>query len=255
MRAPKIWITHLSVAPWLSAETWDVYLRQAETILGDRLIRLDHRDPVRRVADTRNSEGKFIVAFEEKQDSRWVAGKFAKSDVTFSIELHEDAVDRHGRPTTNNMTISFSQKTDIAKIKDLFEFGNSHLMSFYSYSDLQPVITGMGNSHQRLTPGFDIQRELPRIFWLTYFGPAYRRFFGLDRISDANKVRASHGGGITICLGESPSLLSNEREEAEHEFGAQSFAGHGVLKREGEFEPTLAGLRGPPKINLKGRTR
>lgn len=254
MRPPKIWITHLSVAPWICAEIWDAYLKRAEEILGDRLIRLDHRDPVRRVADTRNREGKFIVGFEKNQDRRWLAGRFEKSEVTFSIDLHEDAVDRQGRSTTNSLTISLPQKTDGATIKELFEFGNSHLMSFYAYSDLQPVITGKGNRHQRLTPGLDIQRELPGIFWLTYFGPAYTKFFGADRISSPKEIRALDGGGVTICLGDSPGLLSTEREQAEHELGARSFAGHGGMKREGEFALTLAALGGQPKVNLKGKT-
>ena len=87
MKLPKIWITHLSVAPWTSAETWDSYLQQAETILRDRLIRLDHRDPVRRVADTRNNEGEFIVAFESHHDRRWVSGRFEKSGGNLQHQL------------------------------------------------------------------------------------------------------------------------------------------------------------------------
>jgi hypothetical protein len=41
----------------------------------------------------------------------------------------------------------------------------------------------------------------------------------------------------------SPDLLTCEREQAENDLGPQSFAGHGLLKREGEFALTLAALR------------
>ncbi|QND59587.1 hypothetical protein [Mesorhizobium huakuii] len=244
MKAPRIWITHLSVAPWTSAQTWDTYLRRAETTLGDRLIRLDHRDPVRRVADSRNGEGEFIVEFEKNHNSRWVAGKFEKSGVTLNIHFHKGPFDQYARPTHNSITLVLPQKTDRSTIRDLFALGNSHLTPFYSYSDLQPVMTEKGNRHQRLTPGFDIERELVGVFWLTYFGPAYTRFFGAERLLDLYGTQMSDNGGVTLCLGEAPGLLTTEREQAERDLGAQSFAGHGVLKRQGEFALTLAALRG-----------
>ena len=81
---------------------------------------------------------------------------------------------------------------------------------------------------------------------MTYFGPAYTQFFGAERLLGLKQAQIQEGGGATICLGASPGLLISEREQAENELGPQSFAGHGLLKREGEFALTLAALRGEP---------
>jgi len=233
----------MSVAPWTSAESWDIYLRTVEHILDDRLVRLDDRDPVRRPADTASSQGKFIVDFEKSHDRRWVSGKFEKSKVTFSIDTYREPVDAYGQPTRNHMTVILPQETDLGKIKELFDFGNAHVSPFYSYADLQPIITEKGKRHQRLTSGFDIERELPGVFWLTFFGPAYTQFFGTERLSSLTQAQMLDGGGTTIRLGASPGLLTFEREQAENGVGPQSFAGHGLLKQEGEFALTLAALR------------
>lgn len=243
MKAPQIWISHFSVASWTVAEAWDIYFRTAERILDDRLTKLDHRDPVRRTADTQNHEGKFVVEFEKNHSSRWVAGKFERSKIWFSVNFYTGTTDQYARETYNHLTIRIPQKTDSSKIYNLFEFGNSHLKAFYSYSDLQPVITEKGKLHQRSTSGFDIERELVGVFWLTYFGPAYSDFFGRERMLGLRGAIIGSNGDASICLGKAPSFLTSEREQAEQHLGARSFAGHGILKRPGEFVLTLADLR------------
>ncbi len=243
MTAPKIWISHFSVASWTVAEAWDTYFRTAERILGDRLTKLDHRDPVRRTADTQNHEGNFVVEFEKNHVSRSVAGKFERSKVWFSVNFYTGPTDQYGRETYNYITIHLPQNTDLSTIFNLFEFGNSHLKAFYSYSDLQPVITEKGKLHQRSTSGFDIERELVGVFWLTYFGPAYGDFFGRERMLGFKGAIIGSNGDASICLGKAPSFLTSEREQAEQHLGAKSFAGHGILKRPGEFALTIADLR------------
>jgi hypothetical protein len=230
----ELWIKHRSVARWLDAELWDRYLRALEEALEDRLAKLDTNDPMRRKADTAKSEGAFAVAFKPREDSRWLFGAFEKSGVQIEIR-HFKALGAWD----NSISLTFPERMtfgpDLRRVRRAFEVGNQLMQPFYAMADLKEVICLKKPS----TPSLDISRELLGVFWLTYFGPAYRSFFG-DKLDDVPGLVIDEDGGATVQLGESPAqVTATAREDVIEQLGSASFANGGPPKERGQFALTL----------------
>lgn len=243
MSEGELWITHYSVRSWGSAGEWDDYLRGVESLLEDRLIKLDVTDPIRRKADVGSGEGKFIVEFGQKEESRWLWGRFEKTKIEINIEHSKSPVDSFGRHTKNQITFYIPERMtfgpDVRRVIELFHLGNESFGAFYAYADFKKVICAKKPS----TPSLDISRELLGVFWLTYFGPAYCSFFGRDRLLQMEQATDGPADGITLQLAESPGQVpDNSRCTLEREIAPESFAGSGGLKERGEHALTLAQL-------------
>lgn len=245
MSKKKLWMMHMSMQQWNDAAAWDDYLRIVESVLGDRLVKLDHNDPVRRNADTTHGEGEFITQFKPKEDSRWLYGKFEKTKVEVEIQHYKNSVDSFGRLRDNSITFYIPERMtsdpdDVRRLIELFRLTNERLGAFYSLADFLDVISTKKSS----TGGaLDISRELLGIFWLTYFGPHYCDFFGRERLGMLEQASAGPDGGITFQLAETPGqVLDGECLTLEKTIGAESFAGTGGPKTMGQHALTLLQL-------------
>ena len=191
MSKKELWMMHMSMQQWNDAAAWDDYLRAVESILGDRLVKLDANDPIRRKADTTQGEGEFITQFKPKEDSRWLWGKFEKTKVEVQIQHYKNSTDSFGRLRDNSITFYVSERMtfgpDVRRVLELFRFTNERLGAFYALADFQSVISATKPS----TGGsLDISRELLGVFWLTYFGRHYCDFFGRERLGSLDQTRS-----------------------------------------------------------------
>jgi len=242
MHASDVWFSHSSMKPWMSAEVWDTYLRGIEEILGDRIAKLDSNDPARRKADTKAGEGAFVINFGEREDSRWVIGRFEKTKIEFEVRHMKTGLDSFGRLCHNSLKFFIPHRMsfgpDAEKLVRLFEFTNQQLGSFFAYADFKDVIC----SKKPSTPSLDISRELLGVFWLTRFGPAYRSYFG-GKLDGVPGLKADPDGGVTLRLGETASQVpATKREEVIEQLGSASFAKGGPPKEPGQFALTLQQL-------------
>lgn len=238
----KIVIMHHSVHDWTNPDMWDRYLRAIETILDDRIVRLDERDPIRRKADTLAGEGSYIGTIPERLSDRQVWGRFDKTKTLLSIDHYRDNRDYFGRWATNHSYISISRSSVAAQIgatgPALFAAGNELLKPFYSSMDISEIANG-----GRFMNGFNPARELPGVYWLTYFGPAYVDFFGKDRLLQLPEATEDAAGGITLRLSERPSEIRSPRgPEIEEFLGEMSFARHGQTKSERYRVPFISSV-------------
>ncbi len=241
MNDGDVWITFYSINLWDSPQRWDRFLIGLESILGDRLAKLDQNDPVRRNADTKQGEGSYVVQFGEREDSRWVFGKFAKTKVEMEIWHYRTGQDSFGRICENMLTLHVPEKlaNSSSVLVQLFQFGNEQLAPFYAYADRKDVIC----SKKPSTPSLDISRELLGVFWLTFFGAPYGAFFGRQRLLELAEASEGPVDGITIQLATSPDQVSGQtRNRLEQELGSQSFAGSGGSKERGQYVLTLSQL-------------
>lgn len=238
----ELWIKHFSVADWFDAELWNRYLRALEDATGDRLIKLDINDPMRREADTKKSEGDFVTAFKSREDSRWLFGKFERSGASLVITYYKTGLDSLGRRRANSITLTFPESMtfgpEIAKVRRAFDVGNQLMSPFYAIADLKDVIC----ERKPCTPSLDISRELLGVFWLTYFGSAYRCFFG-EKLDGIRGLEVVPNDGVTLQLGETPSQVAvSEREYIIQRLGSDSFANGGPTKERGHFVLTIQQL-------------
>jgi hypothetical protein len=238
-----IWITHYSLTSWNSESAWDAYLQAIEAVLGDRLLKLDDTDPVRRSSDTKNGEGSFVVQFGEHEASRWIRGKFKKTKIEIEIKHYKSGQDSFGRKRENRLSFYIPERmafgTDRHRLIELFRLGNEQLGAFYAYADFKGVVC----SKRPSTPSLDISCELLGIFWLTYFGPRYCDFFTLSRLLNLHGATAESTGGVTLQLAETPDQVGLEnRGIIEGELGELSFAGYGTVKQPGQYALTLTDL-------------
>jgi len=242
MSASDVWISHLSMKPWMSAELWDIYLREIEQVLGDRIGKLDSNDPSRRKADTKAGEGAFVINFGEREDSRWVIGQFEKTKVRFEVRHMKTGLDSFGRLCHNSMKFFVPNRMsfgpDAEKLVWLFKLTNEHLGSFFAYADFKDIIC----SRKPSTPSLDVSRELLGVFWLTHFGPAYRAFFG-DQLEGLPGLEIDRHGGAMLRLAETPAQVpASTRGEIIERLGSASFANGGPPKEQGQFALTLRQL-------------
>jgi len=243
MSTSKLWISHLSVRRWTDHAAWDDYLRAVQAVLGDRLVKLDVNDPARRKANVASGEGQFVTQFGEREDSRWLWGKFEKTKIEFEINHYKAGTDSFGRLRENEITFYVPERMtfgpDARRLVELFRLGNERLEAFYAYADFKDVICGKKPS----TPSLDISRELLGVFWLTFFGPRYCDFFGREQLLRLGQASEGPGNGITLQLAETAAqVLGDDRVGIEQKIAPESFAGTGKAKASGQHALTLAQL-------------
>ncbi len=238
-----IWTTHISINTWMSSKVWDSYFCEIEYILGDKIIKLDSKDPVCRKADIQSGEGDFVVDFGKNEDSRWIFGKFDKTKIEFQIHHFNSGLDSFGRPCCNRIKFYIphlmSSVPDIEKITKLFTFTNIRLGSFFAYADYKEVIC----SRKPCTPSLDVTRELLGVFWLTHFGPAYKSFFGV-KLEGVPRLEFDPDGGVTLQLAKTPGQVDvTARQDLIERLGSDSFANGGPVKERGKYVLTLEQLK------------
>jgi len=243
MSAGELWISHLSVRRWNDPAAWDEYLRAVQVVLDDRLVKLDVNDPARRKANVASGEGQFITRFGEREDSRWLWGKFEKTKVEFGINHYKAGTDSFGRLRENLITFYIPERKtsgpDCQRLIELFRLGNESLQAFYAYGDFKSAICEKRPS----TPSLDISRELLGVFWLTFFGPQYCAFFGRERLLCLEQASEGPGKGITLQLAETAGRIPDgDRVRIEQEIAPESFAGTGGTKAIGQHVLTLSQL-------------
>jgi hypothetical protein len=195
-------------------------------------------DPARRKANTATGEGSFVTQFKAREDSRWVFGSFERSGVTAQIR-HFKALGIWENSIGFTAPEAFSFGPDVERLVGLFNLTNERLRAFYAYADLKDIICAKKPS----TPSLDISRELLGVFWLTYFGEQYCRFFGRDKVTTLSAASPGPGNGVTLRLAPSAAQTSDGlRQRLEGVLGAESFAGNGGVKARGQFAMTLAQL-------------
>lgn len=249
----EIWMTHSSVKSWNSSAEWDDYLRAVESVLNDRLAKLDANDPVRRKADTTRGEGHFITQFGPKEDSRWILGRFEKTKVVVEIQLYKHGRDSFGERRDNTIAFYIPDKvcdrSNMEKLVELFRLTNERHGIFYAAADLKGVYCSKKASPPSLG-ALNIASELPGVFWLTYFGPQYCEFFGRDRLVSLERTSEGPDGGMTLRLAETPERVPEGlRRMLERRLGVETFAGAGEVlleKPEGRYALTLEQLASGP---------
>lgn len=246
---PDVWMTINSVQNWTDAALWNDFLKGFESLMGDKIAKLDDKDPVRRKADTRNDEGSFVINFGTKEDSRWICGKFSRSKVEFEIQIYKAGVDSFGRPRENKFKAfiphAMSFGPDAGKLVAVFRYAVERLGAFYAYADLKDGIC----SKKPCTPSLDISRELLGVFWLTYFGPSYCDFFQRKILLNQSEATDGPLQGITLQLAETPGQVTTERRSAiQASLGKHSFAGSGIEKLPGQYALTLENLSSDPLV-------
>ena len=248
-KATELWMSHLSVSHWNNAEAWDNYLRTVESLLGDRLAKLDVNDPPKRKADVAHGEGGYVTQYGPKEDSRWLFGKFEKSGIMLQIRQQKDQTDSFGRLSDNSIDfwIPQDQATRIGtdRLAELFRLNNERWSAFYAYADLKEVICAKKPSPPSLG-SLDVSRELLGVFWLTFFGFQYCEYFGRERVAKLDRASDGPSGGITLRLAETPNgVAKNQRDLMERAIAIHSFAGSGQHKERGQYALTLEQLVSP----------
>ena len=104
--------------------------------MGDRLVKLDTNDPIRRRADTLKSEGDFMVAFKAKEDSRWLFGSFERTKVQLEIR-HFKTLGTWENSITVKLPGGMTAVADISRVLRAFDLGNQLMRPFYSLADLK----------------------------------------------------------------------------------------------------------------------
>lgn len=246
------WMGHHSVQSWNDAALWDDYLRAVESILNDRLAKLDANDPARRKADTARGEGHFVTQFGAKEDGRWLLGRFEKTKIWFVMQHYKNGRDSFGRRRDNTITFHFPEKahaSGVEKLVELFHLTNERLGIFYAAADSEEVYCAKKASPPSLG-ALNIASELLGVFWLTYFGPNYCEFFGQERFAALEQVSGGPASGMTLQLAETPGQVPEGlRRMLERRLGAESFAGIGDVsleKPEGRYALTLEQLAAIP---------
>jgi hypothetical protein len=236
----EIWMQHFSARSWNCSNLWDDYLCKMETLLDDRLIRLDDKDPVRRKVPSAEGAGTFFTQFGERDDSRWIAGRLDKSRINFEATLYKTGFDSFGRRRFNSLNIcipsGFALESNSSKLAQLFDQTNQSLECFYGFADEKSVVSAKKPSG---TLSIDLNRELPGCFWITHFGQEYSAYFGAERLTSLKDAIVGPGAGTTIKLGKHPrDTKARERDELEQALGPNSFAsteGSHVVKEAGQF--------------------
>jgi len=216
----EIWIDHLSIDGWQEPGVWTDYLEQAQTILGATLTHLDANDPVKRKVALLKDAGEYVCAFNPREDSRWVFGKFDAIGVELSIHHHRQ-LGHSPNSLKWHVPLSFIDTPEsFARLKALFDLGNQTFKPFYAYGDDVTHI----KSKKKLSGAVDIQAELLGVYWMTYFNAAYVTFFGEDKFNEFPGVRYGDDGSVMTLLGDSPKSVSKElRERLASALGSQSF--------------------------------
>ena len=120
-------------------------------------------------------------------------GSFERSGVTAQIR-HFKALGIWENSIGFTAPEAFSFGPDVERLVGLFNLTNERLRAFYAYADLKDIICAKKPS----TPSLDISRELLGVFWLTYFGEQYCRFFGRDKVTTLSAASPGPGNGCLL---------------------------------------------------------
>jgi hypothetical protein len=244
-----IWMECCAMAQWTDASAWDSYLRSVEHLFGDRLAKLDANDPARRKANAPLGEGKFVVDFGPKDDSRWLLGKFERTRIELQIRHYKNGRDSFGRLRDNSITFHIPEKAHreigADKLVEIFRMTTERWKAFYAFADLREIYCSKKASPPSIG-ALNVSSELPGVFWLTYFGRHYVAFIGRERLDALEHASNGPAGGRTLRLAESAMDVPNGlRAMLEHSLGTESFAGTGevtIEKPEGKYALTLEQL-------------
>lgn len=237
-------ISVLSKSDWSSADFWNTYLGNLQLILSDKLSKLDNRDPVKRASNSVITDGEFISKANKSDNRNWIYGKFKKSRIEIQINWSVNPVDEYGRSKYNYLEIYIPMKlpNDLSylKITELFKYTNLHLQGFYGYGGLSENFRNIKDNSRRL----DFDRELPGIFWLTYFNKQYVDFFKLKEKLDGYKFEENDAGGITVILSHSPiELEEQDCRKLEEHICSRSFFRNSEFNQIGEYVIPLENIK------------
>lgn len=237
----ELWMAHHSICSWQEPSRWTGYFEEAQRLLGSPLTHLDVNDPVKRKVASRADAGNFVCAFKAREDSRWLFGEFRDLRIDFSIQ-HYRKLGHWANTMKWHVPQVFLEKSENLRcLKKLFDLGNQTFKPFYGYSDDAAQVA----SKKKPSGAVDLRAELLGVFWLTYFNAAYVRFFGMDKFNGLSGVEHGSDGSITIVLGDSPQLVTDElRERVAVTLGKQSFVNPTDLldKSPGRFALTFEQL-------------
>ena len=219
-----------SYTPW-NAEVWEILLPQLETLVQTPLTRLDERDPARRKVDGSKGQGAYISGFRDRVSSVQPSGEFGKSGVWFMLKNR-----RWPSQIENSMSFFIPQiaatKLGLETVEAIFDALRRELSPFYQVCDVEVTV----NCRKPSLPYTVLHHsyELSGVYWLTYFGPKYRAFFGDERF-DGLPHEWTEDGGVKLKLGEDPwSLDDAKRRATERALGELTFASYGENKKEFE---------------------
>lgn len=241
--ATDLWMQVFSMQRWTDPGLWEDVLRTLEEVLGEPLERLDESDPIRRKAIGNAEDAAYIVSFGPKEDSRVILGKFKKTGVSLEVTIYKNGADTFGRLRDNVLRLVIPPRNagriSSDDLKHLFLELVNRLQPYYGYADRIENL----RDKRFAALSWDPSRELLGVFWLTYFGPAYSKFFTIEKMQSIDGfARVEHGA--ILELGESADTVDvGARETAESVLGALSFArSERVEKAPGEYAIQLQDL-------------
>jgi len=216
----EIWIHHFSASSWCEERLWIEFLSRAEDAIGARLTRIDDIDPPRKQPSSLADAAKVICRFGASENNRWVFGVLKKSRIEISIQ-HSKCLSDYPNILSWSMPASFAEVPENRKqIQDLFRVGNAILSPFYGYADRSDFVA----QKKKPSGSVDICSELVGVFWITYFGAPYVRFFGDSKFSALANAVFDQSRGVTVTLGESPETVPVElRDRIAAGLDARSF--------------------------------
>ena len=227
---PEIIISVKSYRPW-PAEVWERLFPQIETLIGTSLSLLDDRDPLRRKVDGGKGQGAYISTFRGKVSSNNLGGEFGKSKMRFMME-NERWPGRCENYVDFFVEGQSAKKIGLAALEGMFDTLITELTPFYLVADVKKIVFS-----RKASPPYTVLHhsyELSGVYWLTYFGPKYRSFFGDERFRGLPH-EWTEDGGVKLKLGEDPwSLDDAKRRAAEKALGELTFASYGENKKEFE---------------------
>ena len=220
----EIKATFCSVNNLLHADIWTSFLLDVEDCLDEKLSRLDVNDPIRKKVEDIDNVGCFICSIGQKEDSRWLFGKFGRSKVELSMSLYRDS-SRFCNSVSFYFPAKFLKNTEnLELVAKIFEIGNQHLKPFYSYAD---DLNQIAAKRKVTRMAVDLEVELGGMFWLTYLNNKYLDFFGntkLEKLSGSYTLDESNYGA-TFRFGKLPASAESVelRLAAEETLGKESF--------------------------------
>ena len=220
----------MSYTPW-TAEVWERLLPELETLIQTPLTCLDERDPARRKVDGGKGQGAYISGFRDRVTSIEPSGEYGKSGVWFMLDNQ-----RWPCRIANSMNFFIPQKAatklGLGAVEAVFDVLRRELVPFVMVCDVKGIVYSRKSSPPCTVLHHSF--ELSGVYWLTYFGPKYRAFFGDDRFR-ALPHEWTEEGGVKLKLGDNPWLLEDEkRRAAEKALGELTFASYGENKKEYE---------------------
>lgn len=226
----EIIIKVLSFAPW-STEVWNRLFPEMERLIGTPLDLLDERDPMRRKVNGGIGQGDYLCDFTGKKTAVVPSGRFGKSKVWFMAWNN-----RFPSGIENQLNlfipVQSARKLGLRVTEEIFDLIMTELKPFYQVCDAKTIVYSRQPSPPCTTVHHSL--ELSGVYWLTYFGPKYRAFFGDDRFR-ALPHEWTEEGGVKLKLGDDPWLLEDEkRRAAEKALGELTFASYGENKKENE---------------------